>query len=310
MTKLNRFTTRNLKLYKMKKILITGGTGFVGSYLAEELVKRAYEVVIISRSKHQTKKNGVRFATYEQLEESVNGSYAVINLAGHNLFDERWSDEVKEKILNSRVDITRKVVQAIQVATKKPEVFISASAVGYYGNRGSEFLREDSFPGDDFLSDVCKQWEEDAQKAEVKRIVIPRIGIVLEKNGGALGKMLTPFKLFVGGPLGNGKQYFPWIHMKDVVFSILESIENENYSGVYNCVAPQQVTMSEFSSVLGTVLNRPSLFAVPEFALKLVFGEATGALIASQRVVPEKLKKLGYDFHYNELKSALNNILL
>ena len=310
MTKLNRFTTRNLKLYKMKKILITGGTGFVGSYLAEELVKRAYEVVIISRSKHQTKKNGVRFATYEQLEESVNGSYAVINLAGHNLFDERWSDEVKEKILNSRVDITRKVVQAIQVATKKPEVFISASAVGYYGNRGSEFLREDSFSGDDFLSDVCKQWEEDAQKAEVKRIVIPRIGIVLEKNGGALGKMLTPFKLFVGGPLGNGKQYFPWIHMKDVVFSILESIENENYSGVYNCVAPQQVTMSEFSSVLGTVLNRPSLFAVPEFALKLVFGEATGALIASQRVVPEKLKKLGYDFHYNELKSALNNILL
>jgi len=122
--------------------------------------------------------------------------------------------------------------------------------------------------------------------------------------------MLTPFKLFVGGPLGKGKQYFPWIHMKDVVFSILESIENENYSGVYNCVAPQQVTMSEFSSVLGTVLNRPSLFAVPEFALKLVFGEATGALIASQRVVPEKLKKLGYDFHYNELKSALNNILL
>ncbi len=310
MTKLNRFTTRNLKLYKMKKILITGGTGFVGSYLAEELVKRAYEVVIISRSKHQTKKNGVRFATYEQLEESVNGSYAVINLAGHNLFDERWSDEVKGKILNSRVDITRKVVQAIQISNEKPEVFISASAVGYYGNRGSEFLREDSFPGDDFLSDVCKQWEEDAQKAEVKRIVIPRIGIVLEKNGGALGKMLTPFKLFVGGPLGNGKQYFPWIHMKDVVFSILESIENENYSGVYNCVAPQQVTMSEFSSVLGTVLNRPSLFAVPEFALKLVFGEATGALIASQRVVPEKLKKLGYDFHYNELKSALNNILL
>jgi len=294
----------------MKKILITGGTGFVGSYLAEELVKRAYEVVIISRSKHQTKKNGVRFATYEQLEESVNGSYAVINLAGHNLFDERWSDEVKGKILNSRVDITRKVVQAIQISNEKPEVFISASAVGYYGNRGSEFLREDSFPGDDFLSDVCKQWEEDAQKAEVKRIVIPRIGIVLEKNGGALGKMLTPFKLFVGGPLGNGKQYFPWIHMKDVVFSILESIENENYSGVYNCVAPQQVTMSEFSSVLGTVLNRPSLFAVPEFALKLVFGEATGALIASQRVVPEKLKKLGYDFHYNELKSALNNILL
>jgi len=293
----------------MKKILITGGTGFVGSYLAEELVKRAYEVVIISRSKHQAKKNGVRFATYEQLEENVNGSYAVINLAGHNLFDERWSDEVKGKILSSRVETTKKVVEAVKNSSAKPEVLVSASAVGYYGNRGAEFLREDSFPGDDFLSDVCKQWEEEAQKAEVKRIVIPRIGIVLEKNGGALGKMLTPFKLFVGGPLGNGNQYFPWVHMKDVVFTIIEAIENENYSGVYNCVAPQQVTMSEFSSVLGTVLNRPSLFAVPEFALKLVFGEATGALIASQRVVPQELGKWNYAFMLDDLKAALKQIV-
>ena len=293
----------------MKKILITGGTGFVGSYLAEELVKRAYEVVIISRSKHQAKKNGVRFATYEQLEENVNGSYAVINLAGHNLFDERWSDEVKGKILSSRVETTKKVVEAVKNSSAKPEVLVSASAVGYYGNRGAEFLREDSFPGDDFLSDVCKQWEEEAQKAEVKRIVIPRIGIVLEKNGGALGKMLTPFKLFVGGPLGNGNQYFPWVHMKDVVFTIIEAIENENYSGIYNCVAPQQVTMSEFSSVLGTVLNRPSLFAVPEFALKLVFGEATGALIASQRVVPQELGKWNYAFMFDDLKAALKQIV-
>jgi uncharacterized protein (TIGR01777 family) len=293
----------------MKKIVITGGTGFVGSYLAEELVKREYEVVIVSRSKHQTKKNGVRFATYEQLEESINSSYAVINLAGHNLFDERWSDEVKGKILSSRIDITRKIVESIKGATEKPEVFVSASAVGYYGNRGAEFLREDSFPGNDFLSDVCKKWEEEAQKAEIKRIVIPRIGIVLEKDGGALGKMLTPFKLFVGGPLGSGNQYFPWVHMKDVVFSILESIENENYSGVYNCVAPQQVTMSQFSSALGTVLNRPSLFAVPEFALKLVFGEATGALIASQRVVPEELFKLDFRFQYDELTTALKSIV-
>lgn len=293
----------------MKKIVITGGTGFVGSYLAEELVKREYEVVIVSRSKHQTKKNGVRFATYEQLEESINSSYAVINLAGHNLFDERWSDEVKGKILSSRIDITRKIVESIKGATEKPEVFVSASAVGYYGNRGAEFLREDSFSGNDFLSDVCKKWEEEAQKAEIKRIVIPRIGIVLEKDGGALGKMLTPFKLFVGGPLGSGNQYFPWVHMKDVVFSILESIENENYSGVYNCVAPQQVTMSQFSSALGTVLNRPSLFAVPEFALKLVFGEATGALIASQRVVPEELFKLDFRFQYDELTTALKSIV-
>lgn len=293
----------------MKKIVITGGTGFVGSFLSEELVTRGYEVVIISRSKHQPKKNGIRFATYEKLNESVNGAFGVINLAGHNLFDERWNEEIKEKILSSRVETTRKVVEAINSATEKPEVFVSASAVGYYGNRGAEFLRENSFPGDDFLSDVCKKWEEEAQKAEIKRIVIPRIGIVLEKNGGALGKMLTPFKLFVGGPLGNGNQYFPWIHMQDVVFSIIEAIENDNYVGAYNCVAPQSITMSEFSSVLGTVLQRPSLFFVPEFALKIVFGEATGALIASQRAVPDKLKKWNYEFKFDNVKVALKDIL-
>jgi uncharacterized protein len=293
----------------MKRILITGGTGFVGSYLAEELLKRDYQVTIISRSKHNPKKDGIEFSTYEQLNELTEGSFGIINLAGKNLFDVRWTEAIKKEILSSRIDVTQKVVEAISKATHKPEVFVSASAVGIYGNRGAEFLREDTFLGSDFLAEVCKQWEEEAQKASVKRIVIPRIGIVLEKDGGALGKMLTPFKLFVGGPLGSGNQYFPWVHMKDVVFSIIEALENPAYSGVYNCVAPQALTMNQFSSVLGDVLNRPSLFSVPEFALKLAFGEATNALIASQRVVPKKLTEMQYKFYFDDLKNALKSIL-
>lgn len=293
----------------MAHIVIAGGSGFVGTYLSSELVKMGYEVCIVSRSKHQPKKDGVRFVSYANLDEVIHGAKAVINLAGFNLFDSRWSAEIKQKIVSSRVKTTQTIVDSISNVAQKPDVFISASAVGIYGNRGAEFLKEDSFAGKDFLADVCKQWEETALKAKNVRIVIPRIGIVLEKNGGALGKMLTPFKLFVGGPLGDGKQYFPWVHMDDVIQSIIESITNEEYSGVYNCVAPQELTMQKFASVLGEVLHRPSFFAVPEFALNLVLGEATGALVASQRVIPQKLNDWNYTFKYADLKTALNEIL-
>lgn len=294
---------------KMAHIVIAGGSGFVGTYLSSELVKKGYEVHIVSRSKHQPKRDGIQFVSYDSLDEVMNGAKAVINLAGFNLFDTRWTTEIKQKIVSSRVKTTQSIVDSISKATIKPDVFISASAVGYYGNRGNEFLREDSFSGEDFLSDVCKQWEETALNAKDIRIVIPRIGIVLEQNGGALGKMLTPFKYFVGGPLGNGKQYFPWVHMNDVVFSIIESITNEEFSGVYNCVAPQELTMGDFASVLGDVLHRPSLFSVPEFVLNLALGEASGALVASQRVIPQKLKDWNYSFKYTDLKTALKEML-
>lgn len=292
----------------MKKIVLTGGTGFVGQYLADKLIQNNFSVTIISRSKHNVKKQGVTFSTYEHLDDEINGSYGIINLAGQNLFDQRWTPEIKSQILESRVQITKQVVQAINNVDEKPTVLISASAVGYYGNRDYEFLREDSHPGTDFLADVCKKWEEEALKASC-RVVIPRIGIVLEKNGGALGKMLLPFKLFVGGPLGSGNQYFPWVHMDDVVDSILFALQSSDFSGTYNCVAPQPVTMNQFATVLGNVLNRPSLFSVPEFALKFVVGEASEALVASQHVIPEVLLKNGYKFRFDDLAQALISIL-
>ncbi len=292
-----------------EKIIIAGGSGFVGTYLAQQLAKDGFQVVILSRTPKQNKSTSISFANYSDVVDVVSGAKAVINLAGHNLFDARWTDEIKQKIMNSRVDTTRMLVDAMHQSTVKPDVFISASASGYYGNRDAEFLREDSHPGTDFLAQVCINWEKEALKAPVKRIVIPRIGIVLEKNGGALGKMLTPFKLFVGGPLGNGKQYFPWVHMHDVVATIRESITNPQFQGVFNCVAPQSITMAQFASVLGDVLHRPSLFSVPEFALSLVFGEASDALVASQRVVPQKLTAWKYGFKFEDLKIALSDIL-
>lgn len=292
-----------------EKIIIAGGSGFVGTYLAQQLANDGFQVIILSRNPRKSKSNSISFVDYSNLEEGLSGAKAVVNLAGHNLFDARWTDEIKQKIMNSRVDTTRMLVDAMQKSTVKPDVFISASASGYYGNRNAEFLREDSHPGTDFLAQVCINWEKEAQKAPVKRIVIPRIGIVLEKNGGALGKMLTPFKWFVGGPLGNGKQYFPWVHMHDVVASIRESITNPLFQGVYNCVAPQSITMAQFASILGDVLHRPSLFAVPKFALSLVFGEASDALVASQRVIPQKLMDWKYRFKFEDLKTAFSDIL-
>jgi uncharacterized protein (TIGR01777 family) len=292
-----------------EKIVIAGGSGFVGTYLAQQLSNNGYQVIILSRSSIKNVSQSILYKDYSKLSETVSSAKVVVNLAGHNLFDARWTEEVKLKIMNSRVDTTRKLVEAMQNAPHKPEVFISASASGYYGSREAEFLREDSHSGTDFLAQVCINWEKEALNAPVNRVVIPRIGIVLEKNGGALGKMITPFKLFVGGPLGNGKQFFPWVHMNDVVGSIIEAIKNPAFNGPYNCVAPQSVTMAQFANILGEVLNRPSLFSVPEFALNLVFGEAAEALIASQRVIPQQLKVWSYSFKFDDLKSALKDIL-
>ncbi|TNE74406.1 TIGR01777 family protein [bacterium] len=292
-----------------EKIVITGGSGFLGTYLTSRLTKLGYDVVIVSRRRKISSNPKITYSNYADLSDVINGSRAVINLAGYNLFDSRWTERVKKEIVESRINTTQSVVRAIHQAENKPDVFISASAVGYYGNRGNDELTENSSVGNDFLADVCQAWENEALKAEDVRVVIPRIGIILEKNGGALGKMLTPFQFFVGGPLGNGEQFFPWIHMQDVVDSIIESIKNESYKGVYNCVAPQQITMNQFSSALGTVLNRPSLFKVPEFALGILLGEASEALVASQRVLPKQLIEWGYSFRFSDVKTALEDIL-
>jgi uncharacterized protein (TIGR01777 family) len=294
------------------KILVTGGTGFLGSYLVKSLSNEGHTLFILTRNpgKYNSSVENVSYHDYEQVSRLVDGSDAVINLAGHNLFDEKWTDHIKSEILKSRVNTTRSLVMAMKVAENKPKVFISASAVGYYGNRGNEVLTDESTPGSDFLASVCVQWEEEALKASKYgvRVIIPRLGILLEKDGGALEKMITPFKMFVGGPLGSGDQYFPWIHMEDTVNAINFALAHNELEGPINVTAPEPVTMSDFSKSLGTTLSRPSFFKVPEFALKALLGEASGALIASQRVVPNRLLEAGFEFNYPKVLPALKSI--
>lgn len=294
------------------KILITGGTGFLGSYLVKSLSNEGHTLFILTRNprKFNSSVENVSYHDYEQVSRLVDGVDAVINLAGHNLFDEKWSDHVKSEILKSRVNTTRSLVLAMKVAENKPKVFISASAVGYYGNRGDEVLTEASTPGSDFLASVCVQWEEEALKASKYgvRVIIPRLGILLEKDGGALEKMITPFKMFVGGPLGSGDQYFPWIHMEDTVNAFNFALSHSELEGPINVTAPEPVTMSDFSKALGITLSRPSFFKVPEFALKALLGEASGALVASQRVVPNRLLEAGFEFKYPKVLPALKSV--
>ena len=294
-----------------KTVVITGGTGFVGSHLCPWLEKNGYTVVVLTRSpsNHRGTKTIV-YESYDSMDEHINGAFAVINLAGKSLFDSRWTDKIKSEILKSRVSITRRVVQSIEKANTKPEVFISGSAVGYYGSCGDDVLNEDKPAGHDFLANVCLQWEEEAKKVgKATRLVIPRIGIVLGDNGGALDKMLTPFSLFIGGPLGSGEQFFPWIHIEDICRSMGYLLEEKKCKGAFNLTAPNPVTMKTFASALGKAMKRPSIFPVPEFALKLLLGEASEALLASQRAIPSNLQKAGFKFEFEEVDSALDSIV-
>jgi hypothetical protein len=222
----------------------------------------------------------------------------------------RWDSEHKKKILDSRVIGTRSIVDAIYKMENRPKVLVGASAVGYYG-KSEKQVDELSNGGTGFLADVVKAWECEAAKVEqlnVRRVNV-RIGIVLDKNEGALAKLLTPFKFFIGGPLGSGKQWFPWIHVDDVVDLFLYSIDN-NINGVVNAVAPEIVRMNEFCSVLGKVMKRPSYFKVPEFILRVVIGEAAEEILSGANIYPKRTIELGYKFHYPNLKSALKEILL
>lgn len=295
------------------RVLISGGSGFIGSYLTEALLGRGDQAVILTRNPSGKKERpGVQYVAWDDnLEAVVSRCDAVINMAGKNLFESRWNAQVKKEILSSRVETTRKLAEAIVRSDPKPRVFISFSATGYYGNRGDEPLRETSASGNDFLAEVCRKWEEAAvpvQKVGV-RTVIPRIGIVKQKDDGALAKMLLPFQLFIGGPLGDGSQYYPWVHMDDVVGLLLHALDNPEVSGPMNVAAPEHGTMKEFAKSLGTVLHRPSLFPVPEFALRLVVGQAASAIVSSARVVPAVALQTGYQFKFTDRRQALRDIL-
>ncbi len=299
----------------MKKILITGGTGFIGKYLTQMLLKEGHFVTIITRSPGKYSEKQAKNRSYigwdDGLVSAMNEHDTVINLVGENLFGQRWTDEVKQRIYSSRIDSTQKLVDAMSESEKKPGLFISASAVGIYGDNGSKVLDESAPAGDDFLAKVCEDWENASRKAEDfgVRVANPRIGIVLEENGGMIEKMVLPFKFGVGGPIGSGEQYVPWVHMTDLCHALLFPMENESVSGPYNACSPEPETMNTLAKKMGKVLNRPSLFRVPEFVLNIALGEAAKPVLSSLRVQPKVLQTSGFDFIFDDLEEALADIL-
>lgn len=297
-----------------KKIIISGGTGFVGSYLTNELLKKGHYISIITRSpkeySEEQSKNLQYIGWNDELAAAMEDADVVYNLAGASLFGKRWTSSVKKSIYDSRIESTKQLVNAMTKSAKKPDLFVSMSAVGIYGDQGSKVLDESSETADDFLARVCLRWEEESRKASNLgiRVVNPRLGIVLEKDGGFLQIMKLPFLMFVGGPIGDGGQYFPWIHMNDVVRALIYPMGNTDFSGPYNVTAPEPATMNELAKAMGNVLNRPSFFRVPEFAMKTILGEAANPALASLNVQPKVLQISGFEFQFEDAEEALADI--
>lgn len=301
------------------KILITGSTGLVGTALTKELKSAGHTVCRLVRP--QTNVEAIRGSdgfdvnwdpATGELGGAAVGADAVVNLSGASIADGRWTEQRKKLLRSSRVDTTRVLVSALTKMSARPRALVSASAIGYYGNRGEETLREVSLPGQGFLSEVAKQWEAEAAKAEVLgiRVVLTRFGIVLSKNGGALAAMVRPFRLGVGGKIGSGQQWMSWITLRDVVAILKFCLEDGTVRGAVNVVAPQPARNADFTAALAEALHRPALFPAPPFALRLMLGEMADALLlASTRVVPERLQQLGYPFVDTDLTASLRTIL-
>jgi len=304
----------------MKKIVIAGASGLIGSKLSLLLAKSGYKVLGLVRGaakiSQKIKHDNIEFKEWSSENEPklvaqyLEGAHAVINLAGSSVGGKRWNKEVKEELYNSRIHSTRQLVTASDLCNEKPEVYISASGVGIYGYRGDEVLNEDSSKGNDFLAKLCIDWELEAHKADkFARVVCIRTAVVFDKHAGGLQEIIKPFKFFVGGWFGDGRQWFPWIHIDDIINIYKFCIENEKVVGALNASAPDVVRNKEFSKEVAAALHRPCLFPVPGFALRLAVGEFADTLLNGQRTSSEKLQTLGYGFKYPELKPALSNLL-
>jgi len=301
------------------KVLLTGSTGLIGTALAGELRRAGHVVCRLIRPNTSAEALGVAQgfdvtwnpATGE-LGGAAVGAEAVVNLAGASIAGGRWTPARKQLLRTSRTDTTRALVAALAKMPERPRILVSASATGYYGNRGDEVLTENSPPGTDFLSDIARDWEAEAVKAEALgiRVVRARFGVVLSKNGGALRQMMRPFQLFVGGKLGTGCQWVSWIALDDTVNILRLILEGNHISGPINVVSPHPVTNADFTKALAATMRRPALFPAPVFALRLLLGEMSDALLlSSQRVLPSQLQKLDYPFQYPDLRSALSFVL-
>jgi uncharacterized protein (TIGR01777 family) len=299
------------------RVVITGGSGLIGGALARDLGGAGHDVVVLTRSPQKAPlPPGVRAVQWDGKTSAgwgslLAGDTAIVHLAGESIASGRWTAEKKRRIRESRVVSGQAVLQAIKEATVKPKVLLQGSAVGYYGPRGDEVIREDAAPGSDYLAAVCKEWEASTAEAEalgVRRALL-RTGVVLAREGGALPKMSLPFKLMAGGPLGDGRQWFPWIHLADEVGAIRFLLEREDARGPFNLTAPNPLTNRDFTKILAQALHRPGFLPAPGFALRLALGEMADMLLNGQRVVPSRLLELGYTFRYPEAAAALRSLL-
>ncbi|XP_022726061.1 epimerase family protein SDR39U1 homolog, chloroplastic isoform X2 [Durio zibethinus] len=299
-------------------VSVTGATGFIGKRLVQRLHADNHNVCVLTRSKSKAElifpvKNfpGIIIAEEAGWKDCIEGSNAVVNLAGMPI-STRWSPEIKKEIKQSRIRVTSKVVDLINNSPQgvQPTVLVSATAVGYYGTSETRVFDESSPSGNDYLAEVCREWEATALKVNKDvRLALIRIGVVLGKDGGALAKMIPLFMMFAGGPLGSGQQWFSWIHLEDIVNLIYEALSNPSYRGVINGTAPNPVRLSEMCDQLGNVMGRPSWLPVPDFALKAVLGEGASVVLEGQKVLPAKAKELGFPFKYPYVKDALKSIL-
>ena len=295
------------------RLVITGATGFIGRALCDKLLAQGHALILFTRGSPRDANTGTKRwlhwtpGTVREWDVALDGADGVINLAGEPIAERKWTQTQRRRIEKSRIDGTHSLVQACAKAKQRPQFLINASAVGYYGPHGDEMITEEIAPGNDFLSVLCRDWEEEAKKAEElgMRVVRLRIGIVLGHGGGALGKMAQPFKYFVGGALGSGQQWMSWIHLEDLVGLILQTIDDSRTTGPVNATAPNPVRNKEFCQTLGKVMHRPCWASVPGFALRMALGDMAEMLLTGQRVIPAVAEKSGYRFRYPTLEPAL-----